>query len=177
MAMKLIPLLFVLLALFAWALPASGVGDGVAATAGKPKHPGASGLATPRFVSLASATVHMRAGPGVRYPITWVYKRRGTPFMVMAEHEYWRKVRDIEGTEGWMHRSLLSGWRTAVLRAGVTELRRSPDAKSPVVLRAEAGVIGKLLTCEKAWCQMDLADTNAWLPRAAIFGALPNERF
>ena len=63
----------------------------------KPKSPGASGLAIPRFVSLASNTVHMRAGPGVRYPITWIYRRLGTPLMVMAEHEYWRKVRDAEG--------------------------------------------------------------------------------
>lgn len=145
--------------------------------AAKSTHPGASGLPTPRFVSLASAKVHMRAGPGVRYPITWVYRRQGTPFMVMAEHEFWRKVRDIDGTEGWMHRSLLSGGRTAVLRSGITELRQSADANSPVILRAEAGVIGKLLTCKKLWCQLDVADTNAWLPRTEIFGALPNEQF
>ncbi|MFP6771879.1 MAG: SH3 domain-containing protein [Alphaproteobacteria bacterium] len=145
--------------------------------ANKAAHPGASGLSTPRFVSLASATVHMRAGPGVRYPITWVYKRLGTPFMVMAEHEYWRKVRDLDGTEGWMHSSLLSGRRTAVLRAQRTALRQQPNESAPIVLRAEAGVIGKLLACKKAWCRMDIADISAWLPRVAIFGALPNEQF
>ena len=171
--MKLISRLFLL---FVLAAPFGAQVAG-AANGAKPAHPGASGLATPRFVSLGADKVHMRAGPGVRYPITWVYKRRGTPFMVMAEHEYWRKVRDMEGTEGWMHGSLLSGRRTAVLRAGITELRQRPDGAAPIVLKAEAGVIGKLLACKKTWCQMDLADTNAWLPRAAIFGALPNERF
>ncbi len=145
--------------------------------AAKPSQTGASGLPTPRFVSLASGKVHMRAGPGVRYPITWVYKRVGTPFMVMAEHEYWRKVRDVDGTEGWMHRSLLSGKRMAVMRGGITELRREPEAGAAVVLRAEAGVIGKLVGCRKTWCQMDLQDTSGWLPRTAIFGALPNEQF
>lgn len=136
-----------------------------------------SGLAIPRFVSIASDTVHMRAGPGVRYRITWVYRRLGTPLMVMAEHEYWRKVRDSEGTEGWMHRSLLSSRRTAVVRGGVANLHKSPNSTSPIALRAESGVIGKLAKCTKFWCQMLVGDTEAWIPRTAIFGALDTEQF
>ena len=143
----------------------------------QPRYSGPSGLAIPRFVSLASDTVHMRAGPGIRYPITWVYKRRGTPFMVMAEHEYWRKVRDAEGTEGWIHRSLLSNRRTAVLRGGVADLYEIPDANSSITLRAEPGVIGKLLECTKSWCRIELDNTKAWIPRTAIFGALETEIF
>ena len=138
----------------------------------KHQNSGPSGLAIPRFVSLASDTVHMRAGPGVRYPITWIYKRRGTPFMVMAEHEYWRKVRDGEGTEGWMHRSLLSNRRMGVLRGGVADLYALPNSNSRVTLRAEPGVIGKLLECKKSWCRMTLGNIKAWIPRTAIFGTL-----
>ena len=48
---------------------------------------------------------------------------------------------------------------------------------APVILRAEAGVMGKLLACQGAWCQMELNEMRAWLPRADIFGALPNEQF
>jgi SH3-like domain-containing protein len=142
-----------------------------------PVHPGASRLAIPRFVSLSSDTVNMRAGPGVRYPITWVYRRKGTPFMVMAEFEYWRKVRDADGTEGWMHRSLLSGRRMALVRGGIIELRRSPKNDAPVALRAEVGVIGQLLACRRLWCEMGLNDARAWILRSDIFGALPNEEF
>jgi SH3-like domain-containing protein len=180
-AVKLIFLIVPLLALAMVAavmaplmLPASVA---VAKNAAAPVHPGASGLSIPRFVSLSSDTVNMRAGPGVRYPITWVYRRKGTPLMVMAEFEYWRKVRDGDGTEGWMHRSLLSGRRMALLRGGISELRQSPKAGAPVALRAEAGVIGRLLACRDDWCQVDLNDAKAWLPRARFFGALPNEEF
>ena len=97
--------------------------------------------------------------------------------MVMAEHEFWRKVRDAEGTEGWMHRSLLSGLRTALLRGTVADLHHLPDMKTPVILQAEPGVIGKLLKCRKFWCQMELGDTRAWIRRSAIFGALATEQF
>ena len=95
--------------------------------------------------------------------------------MVMAEHEYWRKVRDAEGTEGWMHRSLLSSRRTAVLRGEISNLHELPDLKAPITLRAEPGVIGKLLECDKSWCQMELNNTKAWIPRTAIFGPLDIE--
>ncbi len=140
-------------------------------------HSGASGLPIPRFVSLSSDTVNMRAGPGVRYPIIWVYRRKGIPLMVMAEFEYWRKVRDGEGTEGWMHATLLRGRRMALLRGGMSELRPSPEATAPVVLRAQAGVIGQLVACGGPWCQIILNDMRVWLPRTNIFGALPNEEF
>ena len=174
MGMTLLRLVFVFLVLcLAPAMAALATDMKIA----KPKSPGASGLAIPRFVSLASSTVHMRAGPGVRYPITWIYKRLGTPLMVMAEHEFWRKVRDAEGTEGWMHRSLLSGLRTALLRGTVADLHHLPDVKTPVILQAEPGVIGKLLKCRKFWCQMELGDTRAWIRRSAIFGALAIEQF
>ena len=97
--------------------------------------------------------------------------------MVMAEHEYWRKVRDSEGTEGWMHRSLLSSRRMAVLRGEVANLYKLPNSNSPVTLRAEPGVIGTLLKCTKFWCRMLVGDTEAWIPRTAIFGALDTEQF
>ena len=40
---------------------------------------GASGLPLPRFVSLKSGEVNLRTGPGKRYPIDWIYRRRGLP--------------------------------------------------------------------------------------------------
>ena len=97
--------------------------------------------------------------------------------MVMAEHEYWRKVRDGEGTEGWMHRSLLSNRRMGVLRGGVADLYALPNSNSRVTLRAEPGVIGKLLECKKSWCRMTLGNIKAWIPRTAIFGTLDTEQF
>ena len=62
-------------------------------------------------------------------------------------------------------------------RTDVGELRKAPKGDAPVILRAEAGVMGKLLACQGAWCQMELNEMRAWLPRADIFGALPNEQF
>jgi SH3-like domain-containing protein len=82
--------------------------------AGAAEREEAGGLPVPRFVSLKSDRVNARAGPGQRYPVEWVFVRRGLPVEVVAESDLWRRVRDMEGVEGWVHKGLLSGQRTAV---------------------------------------------------------------
>jgi len=53
-----------------------------------------SGLPIPRFVSLRSNEVNLRTGPGLTYPIDWIYKRDGMPVEVIQEFDTWRKIRD-----------------------------------------------------------------------------------
>ena len=71
---------------------------------------GASGLPLPRFISISADRANMRAGPGEQYPIMWVYEKKLYPMEIVEEYEQWRKVRDNEGSEGWIHVVLLS-WR------------------------------------------------------------------
>ena len=68
-----------------------------------------TGLRVPRFVSMNSAKVNVRAGPGTRYPIKWVFQRKTLPVQIVAESDTWRKIRDFEGIEGWVHQRMLSG--------------------------------------------------------------------
>src|SRR6478609_6342820 len=74
-----------------------------------------SGLPVPRYVSLKSDHVNVRAGPPKDNDVAWVYTRSGLPVEIPAEFENWRRVRDSEGAEGWVYHSLLSGLRTAVV--------------------------------------------------------------
>ena len=38
-----------------------------------------TGLPLPRFVSLRAGEVNLRTGPGVQYPVDWVYLRKNLP--------------------------------------------------------------------------------------------------
>ena len=69
-------------------------------------------LPLPRFVSLRANQVRLRTGPGVQYPIEWVYQRQYLPVEIIAEYRTWRKIRDWQSTQGWVHQSMLSGNRT-----------------------------------------------------------------
>ena len=46
-----------------------------------------TGLPIPRFVTLRAREVNVRTGPGVRYPIDWVFQRPNLPVEVVAEFD------------------------------------------------------------------------------------------
>ncbi len=73
---------------------------------------GPSGLPLPRFVSLKPGRVNLRVGPGRDYAVTWLFLKSGLPVEIVQEYDNWRRIRDSEGTEGWVYQSLLSGKRT-----------------------------------------------------------------
>src|SRR5438067_9066544 len=74
-----------------------------------------SGLPLPRFVSLKPDRVNVRGGPTRDHEVTFVYTRAALPVEITAESDNWRRIRDWEGSEGWVYHSLLSGRRTALV--------------------------------------------------------------
>jgi SH3-like domain-containing protein len=129
----------------------------------------------PRFVSLRSDEVNLRTGPGVRYPVEWVLQRKNMPVEVLAEFENWRKIRDWQGTEGWVHQSMVSGRRYAIITEEIRPLRRQPEPNSPAVARLEPGVVAQILECKEQWCRLDANGFKGWLTRTEFWGAYPNE--
>jgi len=137
-----------------------------------------SGLPLPRFVSLRSDEVNLRTGPGVRYPVDWIYTRRDMPVEVIAEFEAWRKIRDWQGTEGWVHQSMLSARRmVVVIGPQQRRLRSEPDDKAPPLAVLDPNVMGRLLSCpkDKSYCRVDVENIQGWLKRDEFWGVYPNE--
>jgi len=133
-------------------------------------------LPLPRFVSLKADEVYMRAGPGTNYPVNWSYLRKGLPVEILKEYEEWRYVRDIDGTEGWIHRVMLSGSRTVIVTGtDILTAYATPDATSRAVFRAEPGVQGGLIMCDGAWCQVEVEDVKGWLPLGNLWGVYPDD--
>lgn len=135
-----------------------------------------SGLPVPRFVTLRADKVNVRTGPGARYPVEWVFERKGMPVEIVAEFDTWRKVRDIQGTEGWVHQNLLSSRRGVIITGTVRTLRREPREDSAAVARAEPDVIGQLLECKAEWCRVEVGGLRGWLNRGELWGVYPNEK-
>jgi SH3-like domain-containing protein len=136
---------------------------------------GPSGLPLPRFVTLRAAEVNLRSGPGVRYPIEWVFTRRGLPVEVIDEFETWRRIRDWQGSEGWVHQTMLSGQRGAMVIGADRLLRRAPEPGAPAIAEVQAQVVGRLHHCRDAWCLIEAKGYEGWLRRTEIYGAYPDE--
>jgi SH3-like domain-containing protein len=135
-----------------------------------------TGLPLPRFASLRANKVHLRTGPGVRYPVDWIFVQLNMPIEIVAEFENWRKVRDWQGTEGWVHRSMLSGKRTAVIKGGIQPLRREPASSAALTARVMEKVVARILECEGEWCRVEIGKKRGWMRRTHIWGVHRNEQ-
>lgn len=134
-----------------------------------------SETAIPRFVSLRSGEVNVRAGPGPRYPIKWVFLQKDMPVEVVAEYDTWRKVRDWEGSEGWIHRAMLSSRRSVIATGETRTIRREPSEGSPAVARLAPGMVAVVESCSAGWCRVSASGYDGWLPREGLWGLYAGE--
>ncbi|PHP69058.1 hypothetical protein CSC94_03535 [Zhengella mangrovi] len=143
---------------------------------------GPSGLPLPRFVSIKASKVNLRIGPGTNYPVDWMYVRQGLPLEIIQEYSNWRRVRDADGTEGWISQALLSGKRTAVVepwnagKTALADLRSGPSGDAGRVARVEPGAIGTVTSCSGQWCHVDFSGTEGWMEQAQLWGVYPGEK-
>lgn len=136
-----------------------------------------TGKTLPRFVSLGEDKAFLRRGPTMQHAIEWVYLRRDLPIQVVAEHDNWRKVRDFDGTIGWMNRVVLSNERTGMVLLDGTTLHRLPTPDSAVVALMGDGLVGKVDRCIDGWCEMRFPEISGWLPQSALYGVGRDEEF
>lgn len=140
---------------------------------------GGTGLPIPRFVSLRSDKVYVRSGPALRYPIKWIYKREHMPVEIVQEFENWRKVRGIEGEEGWIHQSLLSGERTVMIKTGEADqlipMREGFNVGARMIAKAEPMVVADLDKCSGDWCRIEADGYRGWVERNFLWGIYEDE--
>lgn len=134
-------------------------------------------LPLPRFVSMKASEGNVRRGPSLTHRIDWVFKRRDMPLEITAEHGHWRRVRDRDGAGGWVHYTLLSGVRTAIVEQDMLDILAKPEPGAMVAAQLESGVIARLEECALDWCEISAAGYDGWAPKTALWGVGPDEMF
>ncbi|MDP4594229.1 MAG: SH3 domain-containing protein [Beijerinckiaceae bacterium] len=138
-----------------------------------------TGLVIPRYVSLKSGTVRMRRGPSKEHGVVWTYTKAGLPVEITAEYENWRKVRDWEGSEGWVFHTLLSGRRTVMVapwqKQGVIDLHKDAAEESAAVARVGPNVVAKVRACDKVWCRISGDGFDGFIRQKLVWGVYPDE--
>jgi len=148
--------------------------------AAKDTAPTSSGLPVPRYVSLKSDHVNVRGGPTKENDVAWIYTRSGLPVEITAEFENWRRVRDSEGSEGWVYHSLLSGRRTAVVtmknKDELASVYDSPDRTSAIAARLQVGVVAQVKKCNNGWCRVIGNGFDGWIEQQRLWGVYADEK-
>ena len=135
----------------------------------------------PRYASLSSNEVNMRAGPGKQYPIKWVYQRKGYPIEIIREYDIWYKIRDIEGYSGWIYKGLISSKRMALVtippstERQTTYLYRKTSTQSDQIALLENGAQVAIDSCNGPWCEISSQGIKGWIPRKLLWGIYEHE--
>jgi SH3-like domain-containing protein len=142
-----------------------------------PEKPEGTAAKLPRFASLRSDEVNMRAGPGARYRIDWVYRRRDLPVEIEREFDVWRWVGDADGIHGWVHQATLMGRRSFIVQKADATLRADASDSASAVAILKPGVVGRIRSCPAGsdWCNVSTGSYRGYLKRTQFWGLLPGE--
>jgi SH3-like domain-containing protein len=130
----------------------------------------------PYWASISTGDALMRTGPERTYPAIWRYRRRDLPVKVIQIYGNWRRIREQDGTEGWMLSTLLSIKRTAVITGQFNaSMFAKPSTDAPLNWQAEPGVVGNISECEAGWCLFDVGGKKGYVSYDRIWGVNPGE--
>jgi len=162
-------------------------GIGLSAVPGQESADNPSGLKLPRFVTTRSHPMNVRVGPGTKYDLAWNFTVSGVPVEIIQEFDTWRKIRDVDGAEGWVHQSLLvgnrAGYATPLLANGEVEMHANAADEAPLVARLAPGVRVSISQCDGDWCKVaasqpgERASYGGWVHQAELWGVYPDEVF
>ncbi|MEZ5690182.1 MAG: SH3 domain-containing protein [Rickettsiales bacterium] len=135
-----------------------------------------SGGNIPRFVSLRVDEANVRTGPGTRYPILWVYRKKDFPVEIIEEFGLWKKIRDMDNSIGWVHKSMLKGARRAIVRKKRTAfVRIDHDEEAKPLIKLSPKVVVNILECDKRWCYIQVSGHKGWIQKEDIWGVYSYE--
>jgi SH3-like domain-containing protein len=129
------------------------------------------------FASLRVSEVNLRSGPGTKYAIQYVYHHQGLPVEIIGQYDVWRKIRDWQGSVGWVQMRMITPARTVIIKGDTRTIYRDPARDSPALAKLEPGVVAKLLECSNAWCKIETEKQGikGWLLRSEVWGVYADE--
>ena len=131
-----------------------------------------------------------RVGPGTKYGLSWIYVKAGLPVEIVAEFDTWRKIRDIDGQEGWLHQNVLTGKRTGYVtpwaKEGEVSLRSAANDEAGVRAYLGPHYRVEINRCDGTWCEVNAVDHpengrpatyTGWLHQTDLWGVYATEKF
>jgi SH3-like domain-containing protein len=135
--------------------------------------------APPQFGSLTRDKVFLREGPSYQHRVLWVYHRNGLPVQILNQYDIWRRVRDSDGTVGWVSAVMVSLVRRTIVVTSKkpAPLRDGAGESAHVIADAQTGVVAKLEACKVDVCKVSADGTEGWIEKKNIWGVGVDEVF
>ena len=133
-------------------------------------------LPIPRFVSLKVSEANIRTGPGIKFPIKWIFVKKNLPLEILDHYENWYNIRDEEQKQGWVHLSLVKSNRFFVTIKEQVALYKNPK-HNYVSHILEVGSRGNIKSCRNKWCEIKIDNIQGWVKKTDLWGVYAYEEF
>ncbi len=124
---------------------------------------------TDYFVSLKKDKVNVRYGPGLDYPIKYIYKKKFLPVKVIDKKENFRKIIDHKKNSGWVHRIMLQKSKSLIATSEKI-LFKKPTKYSEPLAKLEKGRLLIFKKCVKDWCNIKSDQYSGWISKNNLWG-------
>ena len=102
------------------------------------------------YLMLKNSKVNVRMGPGLDYPVKFIYKKKYLPVKIIDKKENFRKVIDHKKNSGWIHISQLKKINSVIVLSNRI-LFKKPNFNSKPIANIESGRLFVLEKCKKNW--------------------------
>ena len=123
----------------------------------------------PKYASLKKDRVYLRWNASFEAPIKFIYQKKNLPILIIDKYDVWKKVRDIDGDEGWIHKSMISNKKTFINKKE-QNLFKYKDNNEIIIAIIKEGVVGKIISCENILCKVKIKPYKGWVEKKYLWG-------
>ena len=122
------------------------------------------------YLILKNDKVNVRYGPGLNYPIKYIYKKKNLPVKVIDKKENFKRIIDFKKNSGWIHTSQLKKGKSFILLKNQI-LFAKPTRYSKPILKIAKGRLLLVKKCKKNWCKVKTKNYLGWIKTSNIWGS------
>ena len=124
-----------------------------------------------KFLSLKKNKTNVRYGPGLDYPIKYIYRKVNLPVKQIDKKENFRRILDLQNNSGWIHISQLKSSNSIIILENRILFKKPSNLSRPIV-RLEKGRLLIIKKCENKWCKITSDNYSGWLKAENIWGSV-----
>ena len=121
------------------------------------------------YLMLKNSKVNVRMGPGLDYPVKFIYKKKYLPVKVIDKKENFRKILDHKKNGGWIHISQLKKVNSVIVLSNRL-LFKKPSFNSRPIANIDSGRLLVLKKCKKDWCEVSSQNYKGWINMDDVWG-------
>ena len=124
-----------------------------------------------KFLSLKKNKTNVRYGPGLDYPIKYIYRKVNLPVKQIDKKENWRRVIFLDNNSGWIHLSQLKPSNSIITVEEKIFFKKPTDFSEPFA-RLEKGRLLVIKKCENGWCNVTTDNYTGWIKVKNVWGTI-----